>query len=425
MIEFFTFLMLLVPVLMTQDPLLGTSGMPYNCFIVTYYTRYPLHLWHRIIGWAWRKPACTYTSTSLSLSIDAVIDLSRTKQELIVENALLRQQLIVLRHQVKRPQLTRSDRFLLVLLASRLRAWKNALLIVQPDTLLRWHRQGFCLFWKRKSKARSPYRKVPAQTVELINRMAQENRLWGAERIRGELLKLDIQVCKRTVQKYIRQARKPGPSERASNQNWTTFLHNHASQVWACDFLPVYDLFFRPLFIFFIIELGSRRVVHFGVTRHPTDEWTAQQLREATPFGQVPRFLIRDNDSKYGSSFSRVTEISGVEVLRTPYKAPRANAICERLMGSVRRECLDHILILSERHLHRVVREFVLYYNSARPHQGIGQAIPEVMAVRVARQHVQEALPTADGTEETDGAYGRVISFPVLGGLHHDYRRAA
>jgi len=130
-------------------------------------------------------------------------------------------------------------------------------------------------------------------------------------------------------------------TERKPSQNWSVFLHNHAHQVWASDFLPVYDLFFRPLFIFFIIELGKRRVVHFGVTRSPTDEWTAQQLRQATPFGQTPRFLIRDNDSKYGASFTRVAEVSGIEVLRTPYRAPRANAFCERLLGSVRRECFE------------------------------------------------------------------------------------
>jgi transposase InsO family protein len=168
------------------------------------------------------------------------------------------------------------------------------------------------------------------------------------------------------------------------------------------------------LFIFFIIELGSRRVVHCGVTRSPTDEWTAQQLREATPYGEKPRFLIRDNDSKYGTSFGRVAEMSGIEVLRTPFKAPKANAACERLMGSVRRECLDHILILGEKHLYRVVKEYVRYYNSVRPHQGIGQTIPD-MASR----------PTDLPRVSAGGVRGKIIGFPVLGGLHHDYRRVA
>jgi putative transposase len=181
--------------------------------------------------------------------------------------------------------------------------------------------------------------------------------------------------------------------------------------------LPVYDLFFRPLFLFFIIELGSRRVVHFGVTKHPTDAWVAQQLREATPFGQVPRFLIRDNDNKFGASFTRVAMGSGIEELRTPYKAPKANAVCERFLGSVRRECLDHILILSETYLHGVVREYVYYFNKARPHQGIGQAIPTPQVVELQKQQRPQLLPSV--------VSGKVISFPVLGGLHHDYRKVA
>jgi putative transposase len=333
---------------------------------------------------------------------------------MMVENALLRQQLIVLRRQFSQPQLHNADRALLVLLAGRLQTWKSALLIVQPDTLLRWHREGFRLFWKRKTRSSSRERRLPVETVELIKRMALENRLWGAERIRGELLKLDIRVCKRTIQKYMRQARKPSPTERKSNQTWLTFLHNHAGQIWACDFLPVYDLFFRPLFIFFIIELGSRRVVHFGVTRSPTDEWTAQQLREATPFGEKPRFLIRDNDSKYGANFARIAKLSGIEVLRTPYKAPKANSVCERLLGSVRRECLDHILILNEKHLHRAVKGYVEYYNLARPHQGINQGIPQ-----------GEGSSSQRASPRTSEVNARIISFSVLGGLHHDYRRAA
>ncbi len=365
------------------------------------------HLIRRIRASVWVKPA------SSSQLLGTLADLTRSRSELVVENALLRQQLIVLRRQVKRPQLTNTDRTLLVLLAGKLRIWKNALLIVQPDTLLRWHRQGFRLFWRRKSKVTSRSSKVPAKTIELIQQMALENRLWGAERIRGELLKLQIKVSKRTVQKYMKQAHLPKLTERKSNQTWSTFLHNHAHQVWACDFLPVYDLFFRQLFIFFIIEVGSRRVVHFRVTRHPTDVWVAQQLREATPFGQAPRFLIRDNDSKFGASFARVAEVSSIEILRTPYKAPRANAFCERFLGSVRRECLDQTLIMSEKHLHRVGKEFIQYYNSARPHQGISQAIPEVAPLSLPMQQA----PPGDAV--------KIISFPVLGGLHHDYRRIA
>ena len=235
--------------------------------------------------------------------------------------------------------------------------------------------------------------------------MAADNRLWGAERIRGELLKVGIKVAKRTVQRYMRQARPPRPH----GQTWTTFLRNHAHDIWACDFLQLTDIFFRPLFAFVITELGSRRIVHVGVTRSPTDEWVAQQLREATPFGAAPEYLIRDNDAKYGAHFDAVTLGTGIELLRTPIKAPRANAICERLLGSVRRECLDHLLILSEQHLGRVLKDYVAYFNQSRPHQGIKQRIPVPRELSV----------------QASGASGKVMAFPVLGGLHHDYRRAA
>ncbi len=315
----------------------------------------------------WTKPLLT------SLMLGTLHDLARSKSELVAENALLRQQLIILKRQLKRPACTRTDRILLVLLARLVRTWKQALFIVQPETLLRWHRQGFRLFWKYKSSATSSKPKVAAETVALIQEMAVQNRLWGAERIRGELLKLGIRVCKRTIQKYIRQVHLPRPR----GQKWATFLHNHAVAIWACDFLQITDLFFRPLFAFFIIELRSRKVIHVGVTRSPTDAWTAQHLREATPYGQTPGYLIRDNDSKFGPCFARVAATSGIKVLKTPYHAPRANAICERFLLRVRRECLDHVLILHEKQLHRVLHAYVTYFNRARPHQGIHQQVPQ------------------------------------------------
>jgi len=336
----------------------------------------------------------------------AFADLTRTKAALVAENAFLRQQLVVLARQVKRPLPTPADRLRLVLLARLTRGWRDALLIVQPATLLRWHRQGFRLVWRVRSAAASKRPQVSGETIAAIQRLAAENRLWGAERIRGELHKLGIRVGKRTVQRYMRAARPPRPG--GGGQTWATFLRNHAHETWAGDFLQVVDLRFRTLFAFVIVELGSRRVVHVGVTRHPTDAWVAQQLREATPFGAAPRFLIRDNDGKYGSAFARVAFGSGIAVLRTPIRAPRANATCERFLGSVRRECLDHVLVLGEGQLRRVLREYVAYFNTARPHQGIGQTIPSAPA---------PAPPSRISAP--------IVALPVLGGLHHDYRRAA
>ena len=348
---------------------------------------------------AWTKP-----DTS-SLLLGTLTDLARSKSELVAENAFLRQQLIILRRQVKQPACTKTDRMLLVLLARMLRSWKQALLVVQPETLLRWHHQGFKIYWKYKSRAASLTPRISQETVSLIQQIARDNRLWGAERIRGELLKLGIHVCKRTIQKYMRAVR----TTRPHGQTWKAFLHIHAQQIWACDFLPVTDLFFRSLFAFFTTLLHSRKVIHVGVTRSPTDMWTAQQLREATAFGVGPKYLIRDNDSKFGVTFAHVAKTSGIEVLKTPYHAPRANAICERFLGSVRRECLDHLLILQEKQLNRVLHAYVAYFNQARPHQGIRQQIPDPKAGFLSASHTS----------------GKVVSFPVLGGLHRDYRHSA
>jgi putative transposase len=346
-------------------------------------------------------------ATTGSLVLGAATDLVRGKPELVAQNALLRQQLIVLARSTRRPRLAWSDRALLVLLASRVRAWRSAVLIVQPATLLRWHRAGFRLIWRWRSTPRTRQPRVSQQTVDLIRQLARENRLWGAERIRGELNKLGIRVGKRTVQRHMRRVRPPRPA----GQTWATFLRTHGRETWACDFLQLTDLFFRPVFAFFVVELGSRRVVHVGVTRTPTDAWVAQQVREATPEGARPRFLIHDHDAKYGPGFARVAAASGIAVLRTPVRAPRANAVCERFLGSVRRECLDHTLILGERHLGRILAEYVGHFNRGRPHHGIEQRTPLA---------ADTILPP-----RRSRATDRLIAVPVLGGLHHEYRWAA
>jgi putative transposase len=203
----------------------------------------------------------------------------------------------------------------------------------------------------------------------------------------------------------MRDVRTPQPG----GQKWATFLHNHTTQIWACDFLQITDFFFRPLFAVFIIEHTSRKVIHVGVTRSPTDPWVAQQLREATPYGQAPKYLIRDNDSKFGSCVARVATTSAIEILKTPFHAPRANAICERYLRSVRQECLDHLLIFREKQLQRVLNQYVVYFNQARPHQGIQQQVPEPSKSSLSSHH----------------AGGKIIAIPRVGGLHHDYQWVA
>ena len=334
----------------------------------------------------------------------SVLDFTRTKRSLVAENALLRHQLVVLSRTAGRLRLSTWDRAAMVLLACLNPAWRDAFMVVKPKTLLTWHRNLFKIGWRRKSRPKGRQPRITPETIELIKQMARDNRLWGAECIRGELLKLGIRVCKRTIQKYMRTARGP----RNGGQTWSTFLHNHADQTWACDFIQTHDLLFRPIFAFVIIELHTRRVLHASVTRSPTDPWVAQQFRNTLLNHDAPLFLIRDNDSKFGATFHNLADGAGVEVLRTPFRAPRANATCERYLGSLRRECLDHLLILTEDHLRRAVIEYVRYHNECRPHQGLGQAIP--MDV---------------GTTRASPDSGKVVAAPILGGLHHDYHRAA
>ena len=234
-------------------------------------------------------------------------DAVRSRKELVIENALLRHQIVILRRKSPHPRLTTVDRLRLLVAAAVLPTWRRALAIVQPETLLRWHREGFRMFWRRRSRPGRVERRVTAETISLIREMATKNRLWGAERIRGELLKLGIKLSKRTVQKYMRSVRE----HRGGGQRWATFVKNHANDIWCCDFVQASDLLFRPLFLFFLVNQGSRKVVHVAATRNPTQEWTAEQLRNATAEGLAPRFLIRDRDEKFGAIFDRVAKRAG------------------------------------------------------------------------------------------------------------------
>lgn len=352
---------------------------------------------------AWAKRAMREASRPAPIATGLLCDVFRSRDELLAENAPLRQQLLVASRKNKRPAFRGHERGLVVFLSSIVSRWRDALLLVKPDTVLRWHQEGFRLLWKRKPKANRTRRSaLPKETIELIQRMARENRLWGAERMRGELLNLGIRVSKRTVQKYMHSR----PIEPHRGQSWKTFLKNHC--VWACDFLQLYDIWFRPIFAFFIMNVNTKEVLHVAVTRAPTEQWTAQQLREATPFGAGPQVLIRDGDKKYGPDFDRVAEGAGIQVLQIAPCTPRMNAVCERFLGGVRRECTDHVIILGERHLRGVLGQYVgSYFNTARPHQGIDQRIP------LARHACA-----------SDRA-GKIIAFPVLNALHHDYRRGA
>jgi len=256
----------------------------------------------------------------------------------------------------------------------------------------------FKRYWKRISTPKSREPRIPRDTIELIKQMAQENPRWGAKKIHGELLKLEIVVDKRTVKKYMKMVRK-----KPDGQNWRTFLKNHSHEIWACDFTVIHSLFFKPLYAFMIVAHESRKVVHTAVTTNPTDEWTAQQVREATPWGERPKYLIHNNDSKFGSQFKNILKNSGIKAIKTPLEAPRANAYAERFVRSLREEILDHILIINEAHLRNVLNEYLAYYNERRPHQGLEQQSP---------------IPRSSCQPE-----GSIICRKVLGGIINDYQR--
>jgi hypothetical protein len=219
------------------------------------------------------------------------------------------------------------ERVVLLVTSACTSTWRDSIMIVKPETVLRWHRQGFRLLWRRKSRRKTTPTKLPADVVSLIRRMVKENSTWGAERIRGELLKLGIKVSKRTIQRHIQTTRPHGDGQR-----WSTFLKNHT--VWACDFVQTYDCWFRPIFAFFIVDVNRKTVVHVGVTRSPSEAWTAQQLREVTPFGEGPNVIIRDRDSKLGSTFDCVAAGCGTRVAKIPVHTPNMNVACERFIGS-------------------------------------------------------------------------------------------
>lgn len=340
-------------------------------------------------------------------------NLVRSRSALAAENLFLRKQLTFFVERERPPHRTdNATRFTMATL-SRLFDWKQALVVVEPDTLIRWHRKGFRLFWGWKSR-RNGRPPVPEDLQKLIVEMATANVTWGEERIAHELLvKLGIRVSPRTVRKYMPTGDDRGPNRDPSSQHWATFVRNHAKAVVAADFLTVVTARFHVLYVFVIMEVGSRQILHFNVTAHPGAEWTLQQFREAIPDEHDYRFLIIDRDSKFSKDLRKPVQAMGVRVLRTPRRAPQANAHCERLLGTTRRECLDFLIPLSERHLRRILQSWVAFYNGARPHSSLGPSVPDPAADLPVDPDVdRHGIPTDR----------RVVSTPVLGGLHHDYR---
>src|SRR5215467_343817 len=339
--------------------------------------------------------------SALHLLTVAMATTFKSRTALQVENIALRHQLAVLRRSVKRPKLTSADRLLWAWLCEAWSNWRSSLLIVKPETVIGWHRKGFGLFWTWKVRRGQPGRPPVSKAIrQLIRRMSRDNPLWGAPRMHGELLKLGIDIGETSVGKYLVRRRNP-PS-----QTWKTFLENHIKSMVSVDFLTVPTIRFQVLYVFLVLAHDRRRIVHFNVTRHPTDEWTVQQLREAFPFEQIPRYLLRDRDSIFGGEFREgVKAMRFQEVLSAP-RSPWQRAYVERVIGTIRRECLDHVIVFNEVSLHRHVKSFLAYYHESRTHLSLKKDPPETRAVQ-----------TADA--------GRIVAIPQVGGLHHRYERRA
>ena len=326
-----------------------------------------------------------------------VADLFKSRYRLEAENLFLRHQLnIALRRAPQRLRLYGSDRALLVWMT---RIWPNLLdisQVVKPETILRWHRSGFEAFWRWKSRNRAGRPKVDRGLRDLIRRMSRENPLWGAPRIHGELLMLGFEVAQSTVSKYM--VRGQGPP----SQTWKTFLQNHAEGIAAIDMCVVPTLTFERLFAFLVLGHGRRQLLWFEVTPHPTAEWLARQITEAFPWASVPAYLVRDNDGAYGHVFSRRVMVMGIRDRPISPRSPWQNGHMERLIGTLRRECLDRMLIFGEAHLRRILTLYACYYNESRTHLSLHKDAPLGRAVQ---------------------RYGKVAATPVLSGLHHRYAR--
>ena len=321
----------------------------------------------------------------------------KSKSRLEAENAALRHQLIVLRRKVRgRAQLTNSDRWFFVQVYRWFPSILQVLTIIRPETLVRWHRAGFRRYWRWKSQRRGGRPQIDAELRGLIRQMSMENLLWGAPRIHGELLKLGFELAQSSVAKYM--VKRCGPP----SQGWRTFLQNHAPDIAAMDFFVVPSLGFKLLYGFVIIRLDRRDLVWINVTTNPTAEWVARQITEAFPWDEAPRYVIRDRDQIYGAVVTRRLRAMGIRDKPIAPASPWQNGFAERLIGSIRRECLDHLIVFGEQHLRRILISYVAYYNSVRTHRSLHKDAPISRPIHHA---------------------GVIRSHPSLGGLHHHYVR--
>ena len=358
-------------------------------------------------------PALAKIGICLIEDLFRLLLLFRPTKSVQAENLFLRRQLALFLErgvQPRRPD--PASRVSLAVLA-RLFEWRSALVVVQPATMIRWHRAGWRLLWRFKSRPGRP--PLSAELRALIRRMATENPLWGEERIANELLvKLGTRVSPRTVRKYMPMSPRGMPR---GDQRWSTFLRNHAEGILACDFFVAVTATFRMLYVFVVIEHGTRRLAHVNVTAHPTADWTLQQLRNVAGDDDGHRYLIHDRDRIFSKNLDASIGALGVDVLRSPVASPKANAICERVIGTIRRECLDWMIPMSEMHLRSILRAWVTHYNRGRPHSALGPGVPDPPK--------ELAMPSRSESRQRLAAGALVVAKSVSGGLHHEFSLAA
>ena len=337
----------------------------------------------------------------------------RPRRSLEAENLVLRRQLALFKERGMKPRRIDAATRASLALLSRLCDWRSCLVVVRPETVVRWHRAGWRLLWHYKSRPGRP--PIPLELRRLIRRMARENPLWGEERIANELLiKLGIRVSPRTVGKYM--PKRP-PGQPRGDQRWATFLKNHAKAILACDFFVAVTATFRMLYVFVVIEHGTRRLAHVNVTANPSADWTLQQLRTVVGDQGGQQYLIHDRDKIFAKHLDDSIKALGMDVLRSPVASPKANSICERVIGTIRRECLDWMIPLSEAHLQSILKSWVEHYNRGRPHSMLGPGVPDPPPGAVVVPKSQSRHQLAAGAV--------VLARSVLGGLHHEYSLAA
>ena len=323
----------------------------------------------------------------------------KARQDLILENLLLRQQIIILKRKTKRSKLKNIDRIILVWISKLWNDWKSALFIVKPDTLIGWHKKIFKFYWRWKSR-RIGRPAIDWELIKLIRKIQRGNPTWTPQRIQGELEKLGFNICDNTVAKYMRKPK----ADDGKRQQWLTFLINHAKHIVGIDLFVVQTIFFKAIYVFVAISHDRRKILHFAVTKNPHSQWAIQRLRETFAFDETTKYVIRDNDAIFSDEFKQTIKRFGLKDKPTAFRSPWQNGICERVIGTLRRECLDHIIVLNENHLTSVLTEYIDYYNTSRTHMSLDKDSPVHRPVQ---------------------AKGKIVSKPILSGLHHVYRRVA